>query len=365
MAAGKIAAPLAARVAVSIEGRDVWIRGWLYAVPGVADGGVPVILLDTDLADNIPDDRRITDALYGDGIEYRLKQEIVLGIGGARLLHALGFRVRRYHLNEGHSALLGLELLDRFRFARPTCAGRAAVQCPPRAGALRLHDAHAGRGGPRPVSVRAGARQLGDFVDRRRCARSPASTSEHDATGAEPERIRQRRGRRHAEVSRLQFPGHTVHAITNGVHPRRWASGAFARLFDRHVPGWSWEPEFLVRADRIPDDAIWEAHRAGQGCSHRACADRHRRTFRSRTADPRLRPAHDRVQASRSAVLRPRARWRDRAERSFQIVLAGKAHPRDELGQATDRESARGHRGARARRLPSRSCRTTTSTSRC
>ena len=74
-------------------------------------GRQPIILLDTDLAENAPIDRKLTHYLYGGDQTYRLKQEVVLGIGGARMLRSLGFKVRHYHMNEGHSALLTLELL--------------------------------------------------------------------------------------------------------------------------------------------------------------------------------------------------------------------------------------------------------------
>ena len=106
----RYADPLPAKIAVPIEGRDVWVGGWLYVLTGIDGGREPVILLDTDLPENRADDRAITDELYGGDAEYRLKQEIVLGIGGVRMLDALGFRIAHYHLNEGHSALLTLQL---------------------------------------------------------------------------------------------------------------------------------------------------------------------------------------------------------------------------------------------------------------
>lgn len=105
-----------AKIAVMIEGRLVWIGAWLYVLEGHMGGRQPVLLLDTDLDENRPEDRTITHFLYGGDEVYRLKQEIVLGIGGVRLLQALGFRIRQYHLNEGHSALLGGELLHRHRY---------------------------------------------------------------------------------------------------------------------------------------------------------------------------------------------------------------------------------------------------------
>jgi alpha-glucan phosphorylase-like protein len=101
------AQPLDAKIAVTIEGRLVWIGAWLYVLEGTMGGREPVLLLDTDLDENHPDDREITHYLYGGDDAYRFKQEIVLGIGGVRLLQALGFRILQYHMNEGHSALLG------------------------------------------------------------------------------------------------------------------------------------------------------------------------------------------------------------------------------------------------------------------
>jgi len=105
-----------AMVAVSIEGRDVWIKPWLYLLEGQMGGRQPVILLDTDISENDLADRQITHYLYGGDLAYRLKQEIVLGIGGARMLKALGFRVRHYHMNEGHAALLTLQLLREYAY---------------------------------------------------------------------------------------------------------------------------------------------------------------------------------------------------------------------------------------------------------
>jgi starch phosphorylase len=111
------AQPIDAKIAVQIEGRTVWIGAWLYVIQGHLGGRQPVLLLDTDLDENHSDDRQITHHLYGGDNLYRLKQEIVLGLGGVRLLHAVGFNIHHYHMNEGHSALLGLELMRRYTYA--------------------------------------------------------------------------------------------------------------------------------------------------------------------------------------------------------------------------------------------------------
>jgi starch phosphorylase len=105
--------PLQHRVSLNIEGREVKVRAWRRLVLGVSGHTVPVYFLDTDLSENSPWDRTLTDHLYGGDQHYRLCQEAVLGLGGVVMLRALGYRnVTAYHMNEGHSALLTLALLE-------------------------------------------------------------------------------------------------------------------------------------------------------------------------------------------------------------------------------------------------------------
>src|SRR4029077_11844813 len=99
---------------VEIEQRQVWIRAWQYDVKGVDGDTVTVYLLDTNLAENSDWDRQLTDSLYGGDEKYRLAQEIILGLGGLKLLQKVGHdKIQAYHMNEGHSALLALGLLER------------------------------------------------------------------------------------------------------------------------------------------------------------------------------------------------------------------------------------------------------------
>jgi starch phosphorylase len=102
----------AARIRVSVEGRDVMVRAWRYDLRGRYGHVVPIYLLDTDLDGNSGWDRGLTDHLYGGDTNYRLQQEIVLGLGGVRMANALGLKVNVYHMNEGHAALLTLALLE-------------------------------------------------------------------------------------------------------------------------------------------------------------------------------------------------------------------------------------------------------------
>jgi len=100
------------RVQVPLENRRVELRAWRYDVKGVRGYDVPVYFLDADLPSNEERDRNLTGSLYGGDPYYRLCQEVLLGIGGVRMLRALGYAdLTRYHMNEGHAALLTLELL--------------------------------------------------------------------------------------------------------------------------------------------------------------------------------------------------------------------------------------------------------------
>ena len=330
------ARPLQARVAVPIEGRDVWVGGWLYVLESHMGGRQPVILLDTDLAENGPADRELTHYLYGGDQTYRLKQEIVLGIGGARMLHALGFRVRQYHMNEGHAALLCLELLNRYAYPSGDVRAGESPYDIPRVRELCNFTTH--------TPVEAGhdkfhydlvERVLGDFVDLatlKRLAgedqinmtRLALSSSEY-VNGV---------AKRHAETSRHLFPGYRVRSVTNGVHPFTWTHAAFAALYDAQLPGWCHEPELLVRADCcIGDDAIWGAHlQAKQMLIDRVHA------LTGVDLDPgvltlgfaRRMTTYKRPELLFSNLARLRA---IAGHRPLQIVLAGKAHPRDQDGK--------------------------------
>jgi len=332
----RFAHPLDAKVAVTIEGREVWIRAWLYVVTGHMNGREPVILLDTDLDENRSDDREITHYLYGGDQTYRLKQELVLGIGGVRMLQALGFKVRQYHMNEGHSALLAAELLRRHAHPKDDVRAGESPYDILRVRELCNFTTH--------TPVEAGhdkfpydlvQRCMDDLIDLP-TLKLLAGENELNMTRLAFNLSEYVNGvaKRHAEVSRQFFPGYRVHAVTNGVHPYRWACESFTRLYDAHMPGWCHEPELLVRADRIPDAAIWEAHIQAKT----ELVDKVRQ-LTGVVLDPKLpilgfarrMTAYKRADMLFSDLGRLRAIAQ---QHPFQIVLAGKAHPRDEHGKA-------------------------------
>jgi starch phosphorylase len=331
----KWARRLTAKTALTIEAREVWVGGWRYVVEGHMGGAIPVILLDTDLDENHPDDRRITHFLYGGDDAYRLKQEMVLGIGGVRMLGALGFSVRKYHLNEGHAALLTLELLRRLAHT-PDEAGTPGLYYDVPAVRQRcVFTTHTPvEAGHDQFSYELAGRLLGDFVDLTQL-RAMAGQDRLNMTRLALNLSEYVNGvaKRHAEVSQHMFPGYRVHAVTNGVHPWTWTCESFRKVYDAHLPRWCHEPELLVRADRIPDGEIWEAHAAAK----RALLARVQ-ALSGRSLDPALpllgfarrMTAYKRADLLFSDLERLKAIARQRA---FQIVLAGKAHPRDEGGK--------------------------------
>src|SRR5271169_5672810 len=113
------------RVSVTLEGRKVELRSWRYIAKGVRGYEVPIYFLDADLPCNDERDRELTGQLYGGDPYYRLSQEVLLGIGGVRMLRALGHtELMRYHMNEGHAALLTIELLEE----EPNRADRTSIR---------------------------------------------------------------------------------------------------------------------------------------------------------------------------------------------------------------------------------------------
>lgn len=329
--------PLEAKVAVPIEQRLVWVGAWLYVLSNQWGTRQPVILLDTDLAENAPQDRQITHYLYGGDESYRFKQEVVLGIGGVRLMHALGFEIRRYHMNEGHSALLGVELLRRHAYPpddlRP---GEARYDIPRVRDKCRFTTHTPVDAGHDRFGYDLVTRTLGpDFVDLA-TLKHLAGESDLNMTRLALNLSEYVNGvaERHAEISRKMFPGYRVHAITNGVHPFTWTCESLRQLYDRYIPSWCHEPELLVRADgAIPDDQLQAAH---------AQAKQQLVEYVRLTTGTALDVRAPVLGFARrmTAYKRPDLIFTDLRRLTaiarrypFQIVLAGKAHPRDEGGK--------------------------------
>ncbi len=249
---------LPVKTTVEIEGRTVTIQAWMYKVVGVKGHTIPVIFLDTDLKQNSAYDCSLSHYLYGGDKKMRLAQEIVLGIGGVRMLKELGYhRINRYHMNEGHASLLTLQLLHdhkrdnhspwNFDSVQRHCVFTTHTPVPAGhdkfgydlvkqvLGEFVPLDLLKQLGGEDELNMTYLALNLSDFVN-----------------GV---------AKKHGKVSREMFPGYHIDSITNGVHVPTWISKSMRRLFDQYIPGWKSDPFALRYALSIPRKELWEAHR--------------------------------------------------------------------------------------------------------
>ena len=323
------------RVDVEIEGKTVRLRAWLQEIVGVLGQKVRVYFLDSDLEENDPASRALTDQLYGGDKRYRLSQEVVLGVGGVRMLQALGHDVlETYHMNEGHSALLTLELMRKAAFdggreelseedislVRERCV--FTTHTPVAAG----HDRF-------PVDLVRSV--LGEATWKR--LEGLYAMTELNMTELALRHSRYVNGvaRRHGDVTRDMFDGYDVQAITNGVHAATWTSAPVSELFDRHVPGWREDNLSLRYMTYTALEEIDVAHRA---------AKKNLIDYVETANGIRLNEETFTIGFARRAAAYKRAdllfddveRLKAIASRSgpIQIVYAGKAHPHDEPGKA-------------------------------
>jgi glycogen phosphorylase len=331
---------LNAMIAVDIENRPVWVRPWLYTHTGPHSHRVPILLLDTDLEQNDSEDRALTHCLYGGDDRYRLKQEIILGLGGTRLLRALGFDLHTYHLNEGHAALLTLALMARHRLApedvRP---GEPSYDLAKVREACVFTTHTPVEAGHDRFPYQLFERLLPNLV--------PADELRHLA-GSNDLNMTQLAlnlsgyingvARRHAETARHMYPGYRVHAVTNGVHAGTWTHPSFARLFDAHFPRWQHEPEILLRALQLSDDEVSTAHQQAKADLVALVA---------RLTGSALDPERMIVGFARrmTGYKRPHLLFDDvdrlvalSSRYPLQVVMAGKAHPRDHEGKEAIRQ---------------------------
>ena len=356
-------------IEVELSGRAVVSQVWKVQV-----GRVSLFMLDTNVPANTPEDRQITSQLYGGDQDMRIRQEIILGIGGVRMLRALDLAPKAYHMNEGHSAFLGLERIrllmhekkvsfDEAREAvassnvftthTPVPAGNDAFEPPlidthfadywPQLGISREEFLGLGRQDPacpdEPMSLTVLAMKL--------------STSRNSVS------------RLHGEVSRKLWasiwpgipPGEVpIGSITNGIHTRSWISHDLAELFDRYLgPDWQEKPADMnvwQAAARIPDTELWRTHErrrerlvafvrgrlrqqlgsTGAGSAELAAAEEVLDPEALTIGFARRFATYKRADLILADLDRLAAMLND-ADRPVQIIFAGKAHPRDNPGK--------------------------------
>jgi starch phosphorylase len=344
-------------------------------------GRVPLFLLDTNLDQNKrPEDRDITDQLYGGDVEMRIRQEIMLGIGGLRALDALGRRPTVCHMNEGHSAFLALE---RIRILVQE-QGLSFAEAREVAKAGNVFTTHT----PVPAGIDVFSPELmdkyfGDFYRSLGLSRddflalgrqNPGDAKEQPFNmavlalrlAAHTNGVSQL----HGQVARRmwqgvwpQVPEHEVPitSISNGIHPRSWVSNDMAGLYDRYLgPRWLEDPTdqtVWMRVDRIPGEELWRTHERRRERLVAFARQRLRTQLQQRgapqfeiaQADEALDPEALTIGFARRFASYKRAalllrdserlsRILNDRERPVQIIFAGKAHPQDNSGKELIRQ---------------------------
>jgi starch phosphorylase len=327
----RLARLLPTTVRVSIEGRPVVVQAWQYDITGLTGYAVPLLLLDTNAEENAAGDRELTSDLYGGDERYRLAQEIILGIGGVRMLRALGYtQVERFHMNEGHAALLAIELLGERKQTEPAAWDFDGVKrdciftthTPVPAGhdqfSYELVKQMLGDTAPLDVLQMLGGR---DQLNMTLLALNMSTYVNGVA-------------KRHGEVSQDMFPGYAIDSITNGIHSATWTSLSFQQLYDRHIPGWRADPFALRYAISVPAQDIWAAH--VQAKARLLGEVRKRTSLPFRDDALTIGFARRATQYKRAElVFSEPSQLLDmvRTVGPIQFIFAGKAHPKDEPGK--------------------------------
>ncbi len=321
------------KVVIELEGRTILVQCWEYQVISLAGYVVPCYFLDTNVEGNSEWDRELTDHLYGGDRHYRFLQECILGIAGVRMLRELGYsNLSRYHMNEGHSALLILELLNetsienesdynkRYDFEKVKNMCIFTTHTPVPAG----HDTFDMNLVKNTLIDFYPFENLDAYRDGKLCMTYLALNHSYYINGV---------AKKHGEVSRKMFPGYQIDSITNGVHSATWVSDPFAKLFDTHIPGWRTDAYNMRYALSISDEEILIAHKEAKGAlinhintTTEANFEHNvftigfaRRAAMYKRADLIFHNIHKLIDAHFIGAL--------------QIVFAGKAHPSDEGGK--------------------------------
>jgi starch phosphorylase len=317
-------------VRLPLEGREVCLRPWLYRVQGARGAEVPLYMLDADLPENDPEDRALTGQLYGGDQRYRLRQEALLGLGGVAMLRSLGYdQIDTFHMNEGHSALLTLALLNEARAGAPAASEGDIAAVRNRCVFTTHTPVPAGHDRFPLAMVRSVLGDaMTDLIESLPCREDDLLNM--TLLGLFFSRYTNGVARRHGEVAQSLYPHYKVAAITNGVHAATWVSNPFAQLYDRMLPGWRSDSHYLRQALDLPVEAVMEAH-------HRAKRDLIGEV--AKRTGVQLDPAVMTIGFARRAAAYKRAdlvfnqpeMLRQIAANvgRIQFIYAGKAHPHD------------------------------------
>jgi starch phosphorylase len=325
-----------ARIRVSVEGRDVTVRAWRYDLCGRYGHIVPNYLLDTDLDGNSGWDRGLTDHLYGGDTNYRLQQEIVLGLGGVRMANALGLKVNVYHMNEGHAALLTLALLESEMGGGPLNSPTEAdilqvrnkcvftTHTPVPAGHDRFSTEQSIRilGGDRTARLE----KLGVFEGGLLNMTMLALRFSRYANGV---------AMQHGKVSRAMFPQYQIDSITNGVHAPTWIAEPVQQMLDVQIPSWRRDNLTLRNAIDLPEDELRNAHHNAKEALLTEVATRTGLVLNPRVLTLGFARRAATYKRANLLFADPERLLRIATQAGgLQILYAGKAHPADDPGKA-------------------------------
>ena len=325
-----------ARVTVSVEDRVVTVRAWRYDMKGRSGHVVPIYLLDTDVDGNSGWDRGLTDHLYGGDTNYRLQQEIVLGMGGSRMAHALGYRINVYHMNEGHAALLTLALLERQLGGGPLGAATEADIEQVRKKCVFTTHTPVPAGHDR-FSIEQSIRILGGD----RTARLEKQGCFHEGLlnmtllALRFSRYANGVAMQHGKVSREMFPQFSVDSITNGVHAPTWVSEPIQQMLDEHIPAWRRDNLYLRNAIDLPEAKIQAAHAHAKEALFTEVATRTGLVLNPKVLTLGFARRAATYKRANLLFTDPERLLRiATAAGGLQILYAGKAHPQDGPGKA-------------------------------
>lgn len=320
-------------VNVFIENRVVKVTAWKYSLVGVRGKQISIIFLDTNLDENHDEDRSLTSYLYGGDNFYRLKQEIVLGIGGIKILRELGYNPRKYHMNEGHAAFLILELYRELQslsddayddekqiILRELCS--FTTHTPVAAGHDSFpNDMVLSQLGPvLPKAIFNRVTRDGEFS----MTRLALNYSSYVNSVA----------RKHQEVSKRMFPEFEIDYITNGVHATTWVNNRMAALFDKHIIDWRVNPLELRNSYKIPLEEIESVHKKSKQELFDFVKEKNNVEFDVNIFTIGF--ARRATGYKRAELLFRNIDWLKNISRTvgkIQIVFAGKAHPNDDGGK--------------------------------
>ena len=317
------------RFTLRLRARDVWIQVYRFDYVGHGGHAVPIYFLDTDVEENIKDDRIISQRLYSGNKDHRILQEAILGFGGTKLLDELGQNdIKKYHMNEGHCSFLVLHLLEKFNgdMEKVKSLCHFTTHTPVPAG----HD-HFSESRVKKLlrGLLSENLKLPSLVQNGRLHMTELGLYfSGTANGVSA---------LHGDVAQDQFPWSNIDFITNGVHHSYWMGSPFKRVYDQYVPEWRANPECLLKIDDIADDVIWNAHQE-------------RKQYLLGYANSQVSKALDgdtlTIGFARRAATYKRAQLlfhdMDRLEslgaEKIQVIFSGKAHPKDHEGKEVIRQ---------------------------